>query len=69
MDFPGGISDKKKKKPTCQCRRDKRHGFDPRAGKSPCRRAWQPTPVFLPGESYGQRSLEGHGPQGRDESD
>ena len=24
--------------------------------KSPCRRAWQPTPVFLPGESHGQRS-------------
>ena len=29
-------------------------------GKSPWRRAWQPTPVFLPGESHGQRSLEGY---------
>ena len=26
--------------------------------------AWQPTPVFLPGESHGQRSLAGYGPQG-----
>ena len=30
--------------------------------KIPWRRAWQPTPVFLPGESHGQRSLVGHGP-------
>ena len=28
-------------------------------GKIPWRRAWQPTPVFLPGEAHGQRSLEG----------
>ena len=33
------------------------------------RRAWQPSPVFLPGESHGQRSLAGHGPWGRKESD
>ena len=33
------------------------------------RRKWQPTPVFLPGESCGQRSLEGCCPQGRTESD
>ena len=32
------------------------------AGKIPCRRAWQPTPVFLPGESHGQRSPGGYGP-------
>ena len=32
------------------------------AGKIPCRRAWQPTPVFLPGESHGQRSLAGYSP-------
>ena len=31
-------------------------------GKIPWRRAWQPTPVFLPGESYGQRSLAGYSP-------
>ena len=29
------------------------------------RRKWQPTPVFLPGESHGQRSLAGYGPEGR----
>ena len=33
------------------------------------RRKWQPTPVFLPGESHGQRSLAGHGPWGRRELD
>ena len=38
-------------------------------GRSPQRRAWQPTPVFLPGESYGQRSLAGHNPWGRKELD
>ena len=32
-----------------------RPGFDPWVGKIPWRRAWQPTPVFLPGESHGQR--------------
>ena len=39
------------------------HGFDPWGGKIPWRRAWQPTPVFLPGEFHGQRSLMGYGPQ------
>ena len=34
----------------------------------PWRRAWQPTPVCLPGGSHGQRSLEGYSPQGRTES-
>ena len=33
------------------------------------RRAWQPTPVFLPGESHGQRRLVGYSPWGRTESD
>ena len=33
------------------------------------RRKWKLTPVFLPGESHGQRSLAGNGPQGRRESD
>ena len=49
MDFPGVASSKR----TClplQVRRKKR------------RRAWQPTPVFLPGESHGQRSLAGYSP-------
>ena len=35
----------------------------------PWRRKWQPTPVFLPGESHGQRSLAGYNPQGLKESD
>ena len=39
-----------------------RCGFDPWVGKIPWRRALQPTPVFLPGESHGQRSLAGHSP-------
>ena len=34
--------------------------FDPWVGKIPWRRKWQPTPVFLPGESYGQRSMAGY---------
>ena len=46
--------------PSCQCRRHKRHGINPYVGKIPWRRAWQPIPVFLPGESHGQRSLMGY---------
>ena len=37
-------------------------GFDPWVRKIPWRRDWQPTPVFLPGEFHGQRSLAGHSP-------
>ena len=37
--------------------------------EDPWRRAWQPTPVFLPGEFHGQRSLVGYSPWGRKESD
>ena len=37
----------------CQCRRCKRHEFDPWFGKIPWRTKWQPTPVFLPGKSLG----------------
>ena len=33
------------------------------------RRKWQPTPVLLPGESHGQRSLVGYSPWGHKESD
>ena len=44
-------------------------GSIPRVGKIPWRRAWQPTPLFLPGESYGQRSLAGHSPKSRKKSD
>ena len=38
-------------------------GFDPWVRKIPWSRAWKPTPVFLPGESHGQRSPVGFGPQ------
>ena len=41
----------------------------PWVGKIPCRRKWQPTPVFLPGKFHGQRSLVGHSPRGCRESD
>ena len=37
--------------------------------EDPWRRAWQPSPVLLPGESHLQRSLAGYGPWGRKESD
>ena len=57
------------KEPACQCRGRRRHRFDPRVGKIPWRRAWHPTPVFLPGEPYGQRSLAGYSPWGRKELD
>ena len=52
MGFPCGTSGKE---PNCL----KRHGFNPRVGKILCRRAPQPTPVFLPRESHGQRTLAG----------
>ena len=39
---------------------DKRHAFNPWIRKIPWRRKWQPTPVFSPGESYGQRNLAGY---------
>ena len=64
--FPDGTSGKE---PACQCRRFKRHRFNPLVRKVPWRRAWQPTPVFLPGGSHGQRSLAGYSPQGHKESD
>ena len=58
--FPGDMSGKES---TCQRRRHKRCGFDPQVRKMPCRRAWQPSPVFLPGECHIQRSLVGYSPQ------
>ena len=52
----------------CACQH-KRRGFDPWVGKIPYKRAWQPTLVFLPGESHGQRSLAGCSPKGPKELD
>ena len=54
LGFPGGTSGKES-----ACRRHKRCRFSPRVRKIPWRTAWQPTPVFLPWESYGQRSPRG----------
>ena len=62
VGLPSGTSDKE---PACQCRRLKRHRFDSWVGKIPWRRAWQPSPVLLPGESHGQRSLAGYNLWGR----
>ena len=59
LGFPGGSSGKE---PACKCRRHKSCGFSPWVGKIPWRRKWQPTPVFLPGESHGQRNLAGWSP-------
>jgi len=50
---------------TYQCRRHRRHGLDLWAGKIPWSRKWQPTPVFLPGKSHGQRSLGRYSPWDR----
>ena len=54
MGFP---DDANGKEPAFQCKRPKRLRFDPWVGKIPWRRKWQPTPVFLPGESHAQRTL------------
>ena len=50
--FPGG------KESAGQSRSCWRHRFDPWVGKSPWRRAWKLTPVFLTGKSHGQRNLK-----------
>ena len=60
LGFPGGDTGKE---PTCQCRTPKRQRFNPWVRKMLWRRAWPLTPLFLPGESHGQRSPEGYSPQ------
>jgi len=59
MGFPDGASGQE---PACQCRRHERCRFDPWFVKLPWSRKWQLTPIFLPGESHGQRSLVGYSP-------
>ena len=54
------------KESACQYRT---HGFNPWVRKIPWRRIWQPTAIFLPGESCGQRSLVGYSPWGLKELD
>jgi len=44
-------------------------GSIPGFGKIPWKRTWQPTPVFLPGESHRQRHLMGYSPWGCTESE
>ena len=58
------------KEPTCDAGDTGRYGFHPRVREIPWRRAWQPTLVFLPGESHGQRSLvhKGHRESDRTEA-
>ena len=48
------------KESACQSRKQKSHGFNSWVRKIPWRRKWQPTPVFFPGKSHGQRSLESY---------
>ena len=47
-----------------QRKRHKRRGLDTQVGKIHWRRKQQPTPVFLPGKSHGQRSLVRYSPRG-----
>ena len=54
LELPWWLSGKES---ACKCRRPR---FDPWAGKIPWRREWLPIPVFLPGETHGQRSLAGY---------
>ena len=56
--FSGG------KEPACKCRRSKIQSLNPWVGKIPWSRKWQSTPLLLPGEFHGQRSLAGYSPQG-----
>ena len=65
MGFPGGI---RGKEPACQCRRHKTH-VQSLGGGDPLEEGMAPTPIFLPGESDGQRSLVGCSPWGCKESD
>ena len=63
---PGSASSKD---PACQYRRHKRCRFHPWVRKLPWQKSWQATPVFLPGESHGQRSLVGYSSKGCKELD
>ena len=63
MGLPWWLSDKRI---LLKCRRC---GFYPWVRKIPWRRKWQPPPVFLPGKSRGQWSLEGYSPYGSQELD
>ena len=57
--FPGSLV---VKNTPANAREHRRYGFNPKVRKIPWRRKWQPAPVFLPGQSRGQRSLTGRRP-------
>ena len=73
MDIPGGSSGKKSCPPPHPRNNAKdRHSrlwFDPWVRKIPWRGKWQPTPVFLPRKSHGQKRLAGYSPWGCKELD
>ena len=66
LGFPVGSVGKES---ACNAGGTDRPDFDPWFRKIPWRRAWQPTPAFLPGEAHGQRSLVGYSPWGHKELD
>ena len=59
LSFPDGTCGKES---MCQCRRHKRHKFNPWVEKFHWKRTQQHTPVFMPGESHGKKSLLGYSP-------
>ena len=61
VGFPGGSSSQESARNACR--------FNPWVRKIPWRRKWQLIPVFLPGESNGQRSLVGYSPWSHQELD
>ena len=62
LDFAGGSVSKESTCNAGDCLQSRRPRFNPCVRKIPWRRKWQPTPVFLPGESHGERSLAGYSP-------
>ena len=63
--LPGWLSDKES---ACQCRRCKRHEFDPWIGKIPWRKKWQLTLAFVLGKYHRQRNLPSYSPRGHKKS-
>ena len=66
IEIPRWLSGKES---ACQCRRVRRHRFDPWVGKIPWRRKWLPSPVLLPRKSHEQRHLVGYSLWGFKEPD
>ena len=66
LDFPDGSAGEES---TCRVGDTGDPGWILGSGRSPGRGKWQPTPVFLPEKSHGQRSLEGYSPKVHKESD